>query len=89
MIIAESASDDGSLIFVVERPASMKKTTLALIFLLKLFSLQIYLVQIKRSICDIDFIKHLKKTCETFTGHILFKNCNPSWAARFLDDGRI
>ena len=46
----------------------MKKTTLALIFLHKLFSLHIYFVQTKRSICDIDFIKHLKKTCETFTG---------------------
>ena len=46
----------------------MKKTTLALIFLLKLFSLHTYFVQTKRSICDVDFIKHLKKTCETFTG---------------------
>ena len=66
----------------------MKKTTLALIFLLKLFSLHIYFVQVKRSIWDIDFIKHIKKTCETFTGRILFKNRNPSRAARFLDAGR-
>ena len=54
----------------------MKKTTLPLIFLLKLFSSHIYFVQIKRS------------NCETFTGRILFKNRNPSRAAQFLDAGR-
>ena len=39
----------------------------ALIFLLKLFSLHIVFCS-KRSICDIEFIKHFKKTCEAFTG---------------------
>ena len=67
----------------------MKKTTLALIFLLKLLSLHIHFVQIKRSICDIDFIKHFKKTCEKFNGRILFKNQNPSRAALFLDADHI
>ena len=35
------------------------------------------LIQTKPFICDIDFIKYLRKTCETFAGRTLFKIHNP------------
>ena len=40
-------------------------------------------------ILDIDYIKPLQKTCETFASRTLLKNSNSPRAAKFLDTGRI
>ena len=90
MMPAESIADNDSLInsMLSKRQVTMKKITLALVFLLKLFSSHIYCDQNALFVLP-TFYQAPQKTCETFAGRTLFKIRNPSWAAQFLDVGRI
>ena len=90
MMSAESTADDDSLTnnMLSKRQVTMKKITLALVFLLKLFSSHIHCVQSALFVLP-TFYQASQKTYETFAGRPLFKNRNPSRAAQFLDVGRI
>ena len=90
MTTAESTADDDSFInnMLSKRKVTMKKITLASVFLLKLFSSHNHSVQSALFVLP-TFYQAPQKTCETFAGRTLFKNCNPSRAAQFLDVGRI
>ena len=86
---AESTADDDSLInsMLSKRHVTMKKITMALVLLLKLFFSYIHCVQNTLFVLP-TFYQAPQKTCETFAGRTLFKNRNPSRAAQFLDVGR-
>ena len=80
MITAES--------MLPKRQFTMKKISLALFFLLKLFSSHVHCVQNALFIRPI-FYQASQKTSETFARRTLFRNHNPSLAAQFLGLGRI
>ena len=90
MTTAEFTADDDSLInnMLSKRQVTIKKITLTSVFLLKLFSSHNHCVQNALFVLP-TFYQAPQKTCETFVGRTIFKNCDPPRAAQFLDVGRI